>query len=158
MFPLAGIQFNYILLYLFSQSQPLLKDSEIDDRVILKCNSNEKMWRRWSDSPVKGWKQSARLLVAQELTVWYDKNWQNYWVPEKLLHSPRRILTSSGTYWHTDLFITKDIVDHSVTIYFIIYWVTFANFFNSLFYYMIICLFVLNIYLIIYVLICFKTM
>ena len=101
---------------------------------------------------------SARLLGARELTVWYDKNWQTYWLAVKLVHSPQRILTSSGTYWHTDLFIIKDIVEHSVTIHFIIYWVIFAKLFNSLFYYIFIYLFVSDFYLILYMLICFRTL
>jgi len=100
---------------------------------------------------------SARLLEARKITFGYPKNCQNYWHAEKLVHSAERILTSSGTYWHTDLFIIKDILDHSVTVHFIIYWVTFANLFNSLFYYMIIYYFVINFYLILYMSVCFRT-
>jgi hypothetical protein len=70
---------------------------------------------------------SARLLEAQELTFGCHKNWKNY--------------------WHTNLFRIKDILDYSVIIHCIIYWVIFANLFNSLFYYMIIYLFALDIYL-----------
>ena len=100
---------------------------------------------------------SGRLLEARELTFGDNKKWKNYFLAEKLLHSLERIVTSRGTYWHTNLFRIKDILDHSVTKHFVIYWVIFANMFNSLFYYMFIYFFVLDIYLILYMLICFRT-
>jgi len=101
---------------------------------------------------------SARFLKARPLTSEYQKSWQNCWLAEKLLHSPDRILKSSGVYWHTDVFILKDILDHSVNIHFIIYWFIFVNLFNSLIYFKIIHLFVLKFYLILYMSICFTTL
>ena len=75
-----------------------------------------------------------------------------------MLHSLERILTSSGTYWHTNVCRITDMLDHSVTIHCNIYWVIFTKLFNYIFYYMIICLFALHFYLILYMLICFRTL
>jgi hypothetical protein len=99
----------------------------------------------------------ARLLETRELNFGCHKNWKTYCLAEKLLHSQEWILTSRGTYWHTNLFRIKDILDHSVTIHYII-WVTFVKLFNSLFYYMINYLFMLVFYSFLYMLICFRTL
>jgi hypothetical protein len=99
---------------------------------------------------------STRRLEARELTFWYDQNWQNNWLAEKLHHFLERILTSRGTYWHTNLLRIKNILDHSVTINLIIYWVTFAKFFHFLLHdYLFV---VLDFYVILYMLICFRTL
>ena len=100
----------------------------------------------------------ARLLETRELTFGYHKNWQNYCLAEKMHHTSERILTYRGTYWHTYILTIEDTLDHSVTIHFIIYWVTFANLLNSLFYYMSIYLFMLVFYSILDMLICFRTL
>jgi len=43
-------------------------------------------------------------LAARELTLWYEKNWQKYYVAKKPHHYLERIMTSIlGTYWHTNV-------------------------------------------------------
>jgi len=40
----------------------------------------------------------CQSLGSTGINIWYDQNWQNNWLVEKLHYSLERILTSSRTY------------------------------------------------------------